>query len=88
MRPSPAAPDQVLMPAQQPGRPHEHSAPAGAGQQPHEPGQDRTIGPVNLRPGHLASQYGHFVAKHKELGVLRRRAPRQQPKPPHHLAEQ
>jgi hypothetical protein len=58
----PAAPDQVLMGASSVAGPHEHSAPAGAGQQPHEPGQHRAICPVNLRSGHLASQHGHFVA--------------------------
>jgi hypothetical protein len=44
--------------------------------------------PVDPRPGHLASQHRDLVAQHEQLGVLCRRTPRHQCKPPQHLAEQ
>jgi hypothetical protein len=84
----PAAPDQVLMPAQQRFGPDEQPIPARVGQQPCESSQHRAVGPVDLRPGHRASQHRDLVAQDKQLGVLCRRAPRQQRKPLHHLAEQ
>jgi len=36
----------------------------------------------------LATQHRDLVAQHEQLGVPCHRAPRQQPKPPQHLAEQ
>jgi hypothetical protein len=76
------------MPTQQRRWLHEHAAPDWARQQPHQSGQQRAVGPVEPRPGHLALQHRHLVAQHQQLSVLRRRAPRQQCKPPYRLAEQ
>jgi hypothetical protein len=76
------------MPPQQRRRPHEQAPPDRAGQQPCKPGQHRPVGPVNPRPGHLAPQHRDLVAQHEQLGILGYRAPRQQRKPPQHLAEQ
>jgi hypothetical protein len=76
------------MPAQQRGRLHEQAPPGWTGQQPRESSQHCPVGPVDPRPGHLASQHRDLVAQHEQLGVLCRRTPRQQRKPPQHLAEQ
>jgi hypothetical protein len=84
----PAASDQVPMPTQQRRRLDEQAPPGRTGQQPRQPSQHRPVGPVDPRPGHLASQHRHLVAQHEQLGVLCRRTPRQQHKPPQHLAEQ
>jgi hypothetical protein len=43
--------------------------------------------PVNPRPGHLAPQHRDLVAQHEQLCLLGRRTPRQQRKPPQHLAQ-
>jgi hypothetical protein len=43
---------------------------------------------VDLRPGDLASQHRDLVAQDEESSILGCRTPRQQRKPPHHLAEQ
>jgi hypothetical protein len=40
------------------------------------------------RPDDLASQHRDVMAQHQQLGVLGRRTPRQQHKPPQHLAAQ
>jgi hypothetical protein len=87
MRIGPAAPDQVLVPAQQRGWLHDQALPGRARQQPHQPGQHRAVCPVHPRAGHLASQHRDFVAQHEQLGILCCRTPRQQRKPPQHLAE-
>jgi hypothetical protein len=42
--------DQIAMPPQQRCRPHEESVPQRAGQQSHQAGQHRPVGPVHLRP--------------------------------------
>jgi hypothetical protein len=88
VRVGPAASDQVPMPTQQRRRLDEQAPPGRTGQQPRQPSQHRPVGPVDPRPGHLASQHRHLVAQHEQLGVLCRRTPRQQHKPPQHLAEQ
>ena len=43
---------------------------------------------VDPRPDDLASQHRDLMAQHQQLGVLGRRTPRQQHKPPQHLAAQ
>jgi hypothetical protein len=84
----PPAPDQVPMPAQQRGRLHEQAPLGWTWQQPHQSSQYRPVGPVDPRPGHLASQHRDLVAQHQQFGVLGRCTPRQQGKPAHHLAKQ
>jgi hypothetical protein len=84
----PATPDQVAMPPQQRCRLHEHPTPGPAGQQPHQPSQHRPVCPVHARLGHLASQHRDLLPQHEQLDILGRRTPRQQRKPPQHLAEQ
>jgi hypothetical protein len=69
-------------------RPDEQPVPARAGQQARESSKHGSVCPVHPRPGHPASQHRDLVAQHEQLGVLGGRAPRQQRKPPHHLAEQ
>jgi hypothetical protein len=76
------------MPTQERRRLHEHTPPSQTRQQPGESGQHRPIGPIEPRPGYLASQHHHLVAEHEQLNVFGRRTPRQQRKPPQHLAEQ
>ena len=74
------------MPAQQRSRPDEQPVPARAGQQPGQASQQGSVGPVHPRAGHLAAQYGDLAAQHEQLASLAAE-PRQEPKPPHHLAE-
>jgi hypothetical protein len=62
--------------------PDEQPVPARAGQQPCEPGQHGSVGPVRPRPGRLASQHGDLVAQYEQFGGQGRRTPRQQRKPP------
>jgi hypothetical protein len=76
------------MPAQQRLWLDKQPAPSWSGQQPRQRGEYRPVGPVDPWPGHLASQHRDLVAQHQQLGILRRRTPRQQHKPPQHLAEQ
>jgi hypothetical protein len=75
------------VPAQQRSRLEQQPAPGWAWQQPRESSQDRSVGPVERWPGHLAPQHRDFVAQYQQLGILRGRASRQQREPPHHLAE-
>jgi len=76
------------MPPQQRFRLYEQPAPGWTGQQLCEPGQYRPVGPVDRRPSDLASQHRDLVAQRQQLSVLGGRTPRQQRKPPQHLAEQ
>jgi hypothetical protein len=84
---APAASDQILMPAQQRLGLGEQPVPAPARQQPGEPSQHRTVGPVQPGSGHLRPQHLDLVAQHEQLRVLGRRAPRQQHQPSQQLAE-
>ena len=88
VRVAPAASDQASMPAQQRFGLDEQPAPGRAGQQPREPSQHGSVGPVHPRPGYLASQHHDLVTQHEQLSVLRGRTPRQQRKPPQCLTEQ
>ena len=83
----PAAPNQILMPAQQRRRLYEHPAPDRARQQPGEPGQHRAVSPVHPGSDHLPAEHRNLVPQHQQLHVLGRRAPRQQHQPSHQLAE-
>jgi hypothetical protein len=76
------------MPAQQRRRLHEQAPPGWTWQQPRQASLHRPVGPVDPRPGNLASQHRNLAAQHQQLGILRRRASRQQHKPPQCLAEQ
>jgi hypothetical protein len=53
-------------------------------QQPGQGGQDRAVGPVRLRPGHLAAENHDLMAQHQDLRILGRLAPAQQDQPAEH----
>jgi len=76
------------MPAQQRFWPDKQPGPAWAGQQPSEPSQHRSVGPVEPPPGHPPPQHPDLVTQHQQLSVLGDRASCQQRKPPQYLAEQ
>jgi hypothetical protein len=57
------------MPAQQRGRLDEQPAPDRGWQQPREPGQHRSVGPVEPRPGHLPPQHRDLMAQQQELSI-------------------
>jgi len=68
------------MPTQQRLGPDEQPVPVRAGQQPGQSGQHGSVGPVHPRAAHLTPQHGELMAQHQQLGVLGRRASRQQHK--------
>jgi hypothetical protein len=65
-------PDQAGVPAQQGLRGDDQAqlAEMTAGQQPGQRGQDRPVGPGQLRRPGLALEHGDLVAQDEDLGVL------------------
>ena len=63
----PAASNQIPVPAQQRVGLHEERATFGAGEQPAETGEERTIWWSGRRPGNLTTQDRHLVAEHDDL---------------------
>lgn len=47
--------------------------PQASGQEPDQPGEDRTVGPVQPESGTSAAQHGDLVPQHEQLDVLGRR---------------
>jgi hypothetical protein len=47
--------------------------PQAPGQDADQRGEDRAVGPVQVRPGMGAAQHGNLVPQHEQLDVLGRR---------------
>ena len=83
-RVGPLAGDQTAVPGQQRSRCDQSAAPPGGGQRSGQGRQDRAVGPVRPRPGHLPAQHHHLMAQHQDLRVLRCLAAAQQDQPARH----
>jgi hypothetical protein len=77
--PSPG--DQAAVPSQHGARRDQSMCPQVPGQQPNQRGEHSTISPVQSGPGVGAAQHGNLVAQDKQLDILGRRRPANQPQP-------
>jgi hypothetical protein len=70
------ASDQLTVPAQQRHRLDREASPRGSRQCAAERGQQRPIGPRQLRLPSLPTQHREFMAQHQDLEFLRATRPR------------
>jgi len=80
-RVGPLAGEQTAVPSQQRPWRNQPAAPQRGGQQPGHGRQDRAVGPVQVRPGHLAAEHHHLMSQHHDPRVLGRLAAPQQDQP-------
>ncbi len=66
----PLVPHHAPVPREQRGGCHDPVQPQVPGQQPHERGYHRTVGPVRFRAGDLAAQDCDLVPQYQDLHVL------------------
>jgi hypothetical protein len=71
---SPVSGDQPAVPGQQRGRRDDPMGPQRAGQQSGQGGQDGSVRPGEVGPGHLAAQYCDFLAQDEDLDIPGRSA--------------
>jgi len=68
IRPSPS--DKATVPGEERLRCHSEAAPEGAGEEATQRSQKCTVGGLEARALHLASEHGHFMAKRQQLDLL------------------
>jgi hypothetical protein len=73
VRIGPLAGDEAAVPAKHGTRGDQPVYPQTPGQEADQRGEDRAIGPVQVRPGMGAAQHGNLVPQHEQLDVLGRR---------------
>jgi len=73
--------DEAAVPAKHSTGGDQPVRPQASGQEPDERGEDRAVGPVQVRPGLGAAQHGNLVPQHEQLDVLGRRRAAQQDQP-------
>ena len=61
------------MPAKHGARGDQPVCPQAPGQDADQRGEDRAVGPVQVRPRMGAAQHGNLVPQHEQLDVLGRR---------------